>query len=83
MWLTIKNKGSAIFIHVAKNNLVVLKELSIGMSADYMKAINYKATYLRLGSSIFGEKDQKIFTFVLFVILIIFFNSFLATATHP
>ena len=34
-----------------------LKELSIGMSSDYMKAINYKATYLRIGSSIFGERN--------------------------
>ena len=34
-----------------------LKELSMGMSSDYMKAINYKATYLRIGSSIFGERS--------------------------
>ena len=34
-----------------------LKELSIGMSADYLKAINYKATFLRIGSSIFGERS--------------------------
>ena len=33
-----------------------LKELSMGMSSDYMSAINYKATYLRIGSSIFGER---------------------------
>ena len=39
------------------NSSLGLKELSIGMSADYMKAINYKATYLRLGSSIFGERS--------------------------
>ena len=32
------------------------KELSMGMSADYMLAINYKSTYLRIGSSIFGER---------------------------
>ena len=40
-----------------KNSSLGLKELSIGMSADYMKAVNYKATYLRLGSSIFGERS--------------------------
>jgi len=34
-----------------------LKELSIGMSSDYMKAINYKSTHLRIGSSIFGERS--------------------------
>ena len=33
-----------------------LKELSIGMSSDYIKAINHKATYLRIGSAIFGER---------------------------
>ena len=33
-----------------------LKELSMGMSADYMSAIKYKATYLRIGSSIFGAR---------------------------
>ena len=38
------------------NTSLGLKELSIGMSADYMKAINYKATYLRIGSSIFGSR---------------------------
>ena len=31
-------------------------ELSMGMSSDYMKAIQYNATYLRIGSSIFGER---------------------------
>ena len=34
-----------------------LKELSIGMSSDYMKAINHRATHLRIGSSIFGERS--------------------------
>ena len=33
-----------------------LKELSLGMSSDYITAIKYKSTYLRLGSSIFGER---------------------------
>jgi len=32
------------------------KELSMGMSSDYMKAVSYKATYLRIGSSIFGSR---------------------------
>ena len=31
-------------------------ELSMGMSSDYMKAIQYNATYLRIGSSIFGKR---------------------------
>tara|TARA_A100001011_G_C14199749_1_gene795119 strand:- start:78 stop:728 length:651 start_codon:yes stop_codon:yes gene_type:complete len=33
-----------------------LKELSLGMSSDYLLAIKYKATFLRLGSSIFGDR---------------------------
>ena len=39
------------------NSSLGLKELSMGMSSDYLKAINYKATYLRIGSSIFGERS--------------------------
>ena len=31
-------------------------ELSMGMSLDYMKAIQYNSTYLRIGSSIFGKR---------------------------
>jgi len=38
------------------NSSLGLKELSMGMSSDYIKAINYKATYLRIGSAIFGER---------------------------
>jgi PLP dependent protein len=38
------------------NTSLGLKELSIGMSADYTSAINFKATYLRIGSQIFGER---------------------------
>ena len=34
-----------------------LKELSIGMSSDYMSAIKYKSTFLRIGSSIFGPRS--------------------------
>ncbi len=32
-------------------------DLSMGMSSDYMLAINYNSTYLRIGSSIFGERN--------------------------
>ena len=38
------------------NTSLGFKELSMGMSADYMKAVNYKSTFLRIGSSIFGER---------------------------
>jgi len=33
------------------------KELSMGMSADYLEAFENSATYLRIGSSIFGERS--------------------------
>ena len=39
-----------------KNNLS-LRELSIGMSGDYMEAIRYEATFIRIGSSIFGNRS--------------------------
>ena len=37
-----------------KNNL---KDLSMGMSQDYLQAIEFGATYFRIGSSIFGERN--------------------------
>ena len=39
------------------NSSLGLKELSMGMSSDYIEAINFKATYLRIGSAIFGDRD--------------------------
>ena len=33
-----------------------LKELSMGMSSDYLEAINYGSTFLRIGTNIFGER---------------------------
>ena len=38
------------------NKKLKLKESSMGMSADYLEAIQYNATYLRIGTSIFGER---------------------------
>ena len=38
------------------NNSLGLKELSMGMSGDYMEAIKYKATFVRIGSAIFGDR---------------------------
>ncbi len=34
-----------------------LKELSMGMSNDYIKAIKNGSTYIRVGSKIFGSRD--------------------------
>jgi uncharacterized pyridoxal phosphate-containing UPF0001 family protein len=33
-----------------------LPELSMGMSSDYLKAVENSSTYLRIGSSIFGNR---------------------------
>ena len=38
------------------NNSLALKELSMGMSADYLDAINNNATFVRIGSLIFGAR---------------------------
>ena len=34
-----------------------LSNLSMGMSNDYMEAINHEASFVRIGSKIFGERD--------------------------
>mgnify|MGYP001485011044 CR=1 FL=1 len=39
------------------NQRLNLLELSMGMSNDYLKAIEYSSTYLRIGSQIFGERS--------------------------
>ena len=41
----------------ALNKSLNLNDLSMGMSSDYLEAINYSATYLRIGSSIFGSRN--------------------------
>ena len=38
-------------------NQLKLKEISMGMSNDYLEAIKYHSTYLRIGSKIFGERN--------------------------
>ena len=45
------------FIKLKKlNDKLGLKELSMGMSADFMEAINNQATFIRVGSKIFGSR---------------------------
>jgi pyridoxal phosphate enzyme (YggS family) len=39
------------------NKFFNLKELSMGMSQDYLDAINYGSTYVRIGSNIFGQRS--------------------------
>jgi len=38
-------------------NSIALKDLSMGMSNDYLEAANYGASFLRIGSKIFGERN--------------------------
>ena len=39
------------------NNELNFSELSMGMSSDYVEASKHSATFLRIGSSIFGSRD--------------------------
>ena len=39
------------------NKSLALDDLSMGMSADYLEAIKYGATFIRVGSSIFGKRS--------------------------
>ena len=39
------------------NNSLALNELSMGMSSDYLDAINHKSTFVRIGSLIFGARS--------------------------
>ena len=38
------------------NKTYNFKQLSMGMSSDYLKAAQYNSTYLRIGSNIFGQR---------------------------
>ena len=39
------------------NKKFKLSELSMGMSSDYLKAVENSSTYLRIGSNIFGKRN--------------------------
>ena len=39
------------------NEKLNFKDLSMGMSRDYLDAVKHKATYVRIGSKIFGNRD--------------------------
>ena len=39
------------------NRSLNLKELSMGMSSDFLKAIKCGSTFVRIGSKIFGNRD--------------------------
>ena len=52
-------KSSDIFFKEMRtlNENLNLEELSMGMSADYLDAIKNSATYVRIGSNIFGKRS--------------------------
>ena len=39
------------------NKSLALENLSMGMSADFIEAVNYGSTFVRIGSSIFGSRS--------------------------
>tara|TARA_B100001059_G_scaffold225709_1_gene253227 strand:+ start:959 stop:1609 length:651 start_codon:yes stop_codon:yes gene_type:complete len=46
------------FEYLSKHNKSLdLKELSMGMTSDYLTASNYSSTFLRIGSGIFGSRN--------------------------
>ena len=52
------NNDVSIYFSKTKDlcNNLKLSELSMGMSNDYLKALEYKSTFLRIGSKIFGSR---------------------------
>ena len=59
MCLPPENKDPKEYFSKTKqlNDELKLGQLSMGMSGDYLKAIEFKSTYLRIGSKIFGERN--------------------------
>ena len=54
----IDNDPSIYFSEMKKiSNFLNLTDMSMGMSEDYLKAIEYSSTYLRIGSKIFGARS--------------------------
>ena len=50
-----------LFIDIARENIdnVTMNNLSMGMSGDYEIAVEEGATYIRVGTFIFGERDYS------------------------
>ena len=59
MCLPSENQDPDIYFSKMKNlnDNIKLNELSMGMSHDYLTAIKYSASYLRIGSKIFGVRS--------------------------
>ena len=59
MCLPPNNENVAIYFSKMKDLVleIGLKELSMGMSNDYLEAVQFQSTYLRIGSKIFGDRN--------------------------
>ena len=54
----IDNNPDIYFLEMKKiTNMLKINDISMGMSEDYLKAIEYSSTYLRIGSKIFGARS--------------------------
>ena len=54
----IDNDPDTYFLEMKEiTKILNLKEMSMGMSEDYLKAIEHSSTYLRIGSKIFGARN--------------------------
>ena len=54
----VSNDPSIYFEKMLKlSKSLSLKELSMGMSSDYINALKYNASFIRIGSKIFGERN--------------------------
>ena len=53
------NKNSKFAFQLMKNlsDKIGVKEISMGMSADYMDAIKFGASFIRIGTDIFGKRN--------------------------
>ena len=61
MCLPPKNKDNTDYFSKMKElaSKIGVKQLSMGMSADYIQASNLGSTFIRVGSNIFGERFKK------------------------
>jgi len=52
------DKASTYFKNIKNmNDNLSMNELSIGMSNDYLEAVKFKSTFLRIGTKIFGSRN--------------------------
>ena len=53
------NQDARLYFEKMKNlkKKLNIKDLSMGMSSDYLEATEYEASYIRIGSNIFGKRD--------------------------